>query len=151
MVILTDSAKEYMKKVAKEGNNQYVYLSVKGGGCSGFQYDWSLTNTKGFGPTINNILCIDDMAEMGQPDGHEEVPVVLPLAAQQARAKRADQAQPHFVAVHALDALPQEVRIEADLERLAGERHGHRLAPLAHLVAGGGHGQLALLERQAQR
>jgi len=64
MVTLTDSAKEYMKKVATEGNNQYVYLSVKGGGCSGFQYDWSLTNTKSFGPTIDNILCIDDMAEM---------------------------------------------------------------------------------------
>lgn len=64
MVTLTNSAKEYMKKVTIDSNSQYVYLSVKGGGCSGFQYEWSLTDTKGFGPTIDNILCIDDMAEM---------------------------------------------------------------------------------------
>ena len=65
MVTLTDSARDYMKKVVNDGKSKYVYLSVKGGGCSGFQYDWSLTEMKGFGPTIDDILCIDDMAEMG--------------------------------------------------------------------------------------
>lgn len=64
MVTLTDSARDYMKKVVSDGKSKYVYLSVKGGGCSGFQYDWSLSDMKGFGPTIDNILCIDDMAEM---------------------------------------------------------------------------------------
>jgi iron-sulfur cluster insertion protein len=64
MVILTDSAKEYMKKITSSANSNYVYLSVKGGGCSGFQYDWSLSDIKGIGPCIDNILCIDDMAEM---------------------------------------------------------------------------------------
>ena len=64
MVTLTDSARDYMKKVVSDGKSKYVYLSVKGGGCSGFQYDWSLSEIKGFGPTIDNILCIDDMAEM---------------------------------------------------------------------------------------
>jgi len=64
MVTLTDSARDYMKKVVSDGKSKYVYLSVKGGGCSGFQYDWSLSEMKGFGPTIDNILCIDDMAEM---------------------------------------------------------------------------------------
>ena len=64
MVTLTDSARDYMKKVVNDGKSKYVYLSVKGGGCSGFQYDWSLTEMKGFGPTIDDILCIDDMAEM---------------------------------------------------------------------------------------
>ena len=37
MVTLTDSAKEYLKSVGKPN----VLLSVKGGGCSGFQYDFS--------------------------------------------------------------------------------------------------------------
>ena len=64
MVTLTDSARDYMEKVVSDGKSKYVYLSVKGGGCSGFQYDWSLSEMKGFGPTIDNILCIDDMAEM---------------------------------------------------------------------------------------
>ena len=39
-------------------------LSVKGGGCSGFQYEWNLSEMKGLGTTIDDILCIDDMAEM---------------------------------------------------------------------------------------
>jgi|TARA_B100000085_G_scaffold275096_1_gene292605 iron-sulfur cluster assembly accessory protein len=64
MVTLTDSARDYMKKVVSDGKSKYVYLSVKGGGCSGFQYDWSLSEMRGFGPTIDDILCIDDMAEM---------------------------------------------------------------------------------------
>lgn len=64
MVELTDSAKEYMQKLVANNKSRYVYLSVKGGGCSGFQYDWSLSETRGFGQTIDNILCIDDMAEM---------------------------------------------------------------------------------------
>ena len=34
LVQLTDSAREYLKQVGKPN----VYLSVKGGGCSGFQY-----------------------------------------------------------------------------------------------------------------
>tara|TARA_E500000318_G_scaffold25242_2_gene25250 strand:+ start:14040 stop:14345 length:306 start_codon:yes stop_codon:yes gene_type:complete len=64
MVTLTESAKQYMKKIVTDSNSKYVYLSVKGGGCSGFQYDWSLSEMKGLGSTIDSILCIDDMAEM---------------------------------------------------------------------------------------
>ena len=64
MVTLTENARDYMNKVVTDGNSKYVYLSVKGGGCSGFQYDWSLSDMKGIGPTIDNVLCIDDMAEM---------------------------------------------------------------------------------------
>ena len=64
MVELTDNAREYMKKLVVDNNSKYVYLSVKGGGCSGFQYDWSLSEMRGFGQTIDEILCIDDMAEM---------------------------------------------------------------------------------------
>ena len=33
MVTLTDSARDYMKKVVNDGKSKYVYLSVKGGGC----------------------------------------------------------------------------------------------------------------------
>ena len=64
MVTLTDTAKEYMKKLVADNDSKYVCLSVKGGGCSGFQYDWSLSHIRGFGPVIDDILCIDDMAEM---------------------------------------------------------------------------------------
>lgn len=56
MIIVTDSAKEYMEKVGQPN----VWLSVKGGGCSGFQYVWDVTDKS---PTVENLV-IDPMAEM---------------------------------------------------------------------------------------
>ena len=37
---LTDSAKNYLASVGKPN----VSLTVKGGGCSGFQYEWGTTD-----------------------------------------------------------------------------------------------------------
>jgi len=45
-----------MKKVGQPN----VSLTVKGGGCSGFQYVWGTTDEN---PTINNLV-VDPMAEM---------------------------------------------------------------------------------------
>lgn len=56
MLTITDNAKEYLSKVGQPN----VYLSVKGGGCSGFTYVWDVTDAK---PTVENLV-IDDMAEM---------------------------------------------------------------------------------------
>ena len=53
---LTDSAREYLLKVGQPN----VSLSVKGGGCSGFQYEWGVTDKE---PTVGN-LWLDPMAEM---------------------------------------------------------------------------------------
>lgn len=56
MVTVTSQAKEYMEKVGQPN----VYLSVKGGGCSGFQYVWDVTDQE---PTVANLV-VDPMAEM---------------------------------------------------------------------------------------
>ena len=56
MLSLTDSAKEYLEKVGQPN----VWLSVKGGGCSGFQYVWDVTEEE---PTVGN-LTVDPIAEM---------------------------------------------------------------------------------------
>lgn len=56
MIAITDSAKEYLSKVGQPN----VWLSVKGGGCSGFQYVWDVTDQE---PTVEN-LCVDPVAEM---------------------------------------------------------------------------------------
>ena len=48
MVTLTDSARDYLEKVGSPN----VFLSVKGGGCSGFQYVWDMTKEE---PTIANL------------------------------------------------------------------------------------------------
>jgi iron-sulfur cluster assembly accessory protein len=53
---ITESAKEYLSKVGQPN----VYLSVKGGGCSGFTYVWDVTDAQ---PTVENLV-VDDMAEM---------------------------------------------------------------------------------------
>ena len=56
MINLTESAKDYLSKVGDPN----VSLSVKGGGCSGFQYEWGITDKE---PTVEN-LWLDPMAEM---------------------------------------------------------------------------------------
>ena len=53
---LTEKAKAYMQKV----DDPNVSLAVKGGGCSGFQYEWGITDNE---PTVEN-LWLDPMAEM---------------------------------------------------------------------------------------
>lgn len=64
MLNLTSKAKEYLKKITTEHSKQYVYLSVEGGGCSGFQYKWDLTNDTDKGTLIEDILVLDELAEM---------------------------------------------------------------------------------------
>jgi iron-sulfur cluster insertion protein len=56
MVKLTDNAKDYLLKVGQPN----VELSVKGGGCSGFQYEWAMSDKE---PTVGNLI-IDPVAEM---------------------------------------------------------------------------------------
>ena len=65
--------------------------------------------------------------------------------------QRRDQLQHDVVARDALDALAQEGRVEADLERLAAEIAGQRLAALADLLGLRRDRQLAGRERQPQR
>ena len=61
MITITEKAKEYMQSVSNGG---YVTLGVKGGGCSGFQYTWGLSETKTKDEIIDNILLLDPMAIM---------------------------------------------------------------------------------------
>jgi iron-sulfur cluster insertion protein len=43
---------------------KYVSLNVRGGGCSGFQYEWNFTDTTENGNLVDDILVVDVMAEM---------------------------------------------------------------------------------------
>ena len=56
IIKLTDSARDYLAKVGAPN----VSLSVKGGGCSGFQYEWGITDKEA---TVANLY-LDPMAEM---------------------------------------------------------------------------------------
>ena len=66
MVTLTDNARNYMRRVS---DGQYVTLGVKGGGCSGFQYVWGLSEETTheqiqWSEPIDDILLLDSVAEM---------------------------------------------------------------------------------------
>ena len=43
---------------------KYSYLSVNGGGCSGFTYKWDMVDSDENGTVIDDLLVLDQMAEM---------------------------------------------------------------------------------------
>lgn len=46
MITITENAKNYLNDQLLKQNHRYVKLSVKGGGCAGFSYDYSFCNEK---------------------------------------------------------------------------------------------------------
>ena len=73
MIELTDRAKEYLEKVGKPN----VSLTVKGGGCSGFQYDFSFDKVKNEDDLVFNNILIDktsaDMLQGSEVDFSKEL------------------------------------------------------------------------------
>jgi len=64
-IIITESAKKYMKSVLLNGDK--VTLGVKGGGCSGFQYVWGMRTDYPdveWSDPIEDVLVVDPLAEM---------------------------------------------------------------------------------------
>jgi iron-sulfur cluster assembly accessory protein len=45
-ITVTQSAKDYFNKICSDPEVAAVYLTVTGGGCAGFGYDWSTLTTK---------------------------------------------------------------------------------------------------------
>ena len=64
MIQITDSAKDYLTSMTESESKRFAFLSVLGGGCSGFQYKWELTDKEEDGIVVENILVVDKIAEM---------------------------------------------------------------------------------------
>ena len=64
MLQITDSAKEYLTSMTESESKRFAFLSVLGGGCSGFQYKWELTDKEEDGIIVEDILVVDKIAEM---------------------------------------------------------------------------------------
>ena len=64
MIQLTDSAKEYLTSMTESERKRFAYLSVLGGGCSGFQYKWDMIDDGKDGIVVEDILVVDKIAEM---------------------------------------------------------------------------------------
>lgn len=64
-ITLTESAKNYLTKIAKTNNRQYVVFGVNGGGCSGFTYMWDFADT--CDPEYEQVPCDDDVVLLIDP------------------------------------------------------------------------------------
>ena len=64
MLQITNSAKEYLTSMTESERKRFAFLSVLGGGCSGFQYKWELTDKEEDGIIVDDILVVDKIAEM---------------------------------------------------------------------------------------
>ena len=64
MINLTEQAKEYLSSMVDSYQKKYAYLSVNGGGCSGFTYKWDMVDDDENGTVIDDLLVLDQMAEM---------------------------------------------------------------------------------------
>tara|TARA_B100001059_G_C17436772_1_gene380652 strand:+ start:238 stop:564 length:327 start_codon:yes stop_codon:yes gene_type:complete len=68
VVQLTENAVERMTDMLNENDQQVVRLSIKGGGCAGFTYDWALDTASHKGDEIiklpNGEFAIDDTSVM---------------------------------------------------------------------------------------
>ena len=64
MINLTEQAKGYLSSMVDSYQKKYAYLSVNGGGCSGFTYKWDMVDNDENGTVIDDLLVLDQMAEM---------------------------------------------------------------------------------------
>ena len=67
IVNLTEQAKQHMATMLKEHNKPAIRLALKGGGCAGFKYEWSLednVNTDDEQIKIENGLFVVDPASV---------------------------------------------------------------------------------------
>jgi iron-sulfur cluster assembly accessory protein len=65
MITILDNAYKRINELREQHNKKFVRLSIKGGGCAGFGYDWSFEDEKGDKDLIvNDILLVDQMYEM---------------------------------------------------------------------------------------
>jgi len=65
MITVTDNALNHLENIARKNNKKFIRLDIKGGGCAGFEYEWSFEDKQyDNDQLINNILLIDNMFEL---------------------------------------------------------------------------------------
>jgi iron-sulfur cluster assembly accessory protein len=65
MIKLTDNAIDRLSYLAEKNKSKYVRLSVKGGGCAGFEYEWSFDNNDTRDDMVlKDILVVDRCFEL---------------------------------------------------------------------------------------
>ena len=53
-----------LRELRKKNNKRFVRLDIKGGGCAGFEYSWTFTDSTDDGVLIEDTIVVDKIAEM---------------------------------------------------------------------------------------
>ena len=65
MIKLSDNALLRLRELRDKHNKKFVRLDVKGGGCAGFNYDWSFTDEEQREDiVIDDMLVVDRINEL---------------------------------------------------------------------------------------
>ena len=65
MIKILDNALLRLRELREKHNKKYVRLDVKGGGCAGFNYDWSFTDEEQREDiVIDDMLVVDRINEL---------------------------------------------------------------------------------------
>lgn len=64
LLSISPTAKHYIKEKLATQEKKYAFLSIKGGGCAGFEYTWDFTNSEDDGVLIEDVLVVDKIAEL---------------------------------------------------------------------------------------
>ena len=64
LLSITPTAKKYITEKIKNQDKKYAFLSMKGGGCAGFEYSWTFTDVTDDGVLIEDVVVVDKIAEM---------------------------------------------------------------------------------------
>jgi len=65
MIKLTEAAVTRLSNLAALHNKQYVRLAIKGGGCAGFEYNWSFADSETRTDVVlKEVLVIDRTFEL---------------------------------------------------------------------------------------
>ena len=65
MITILETAKNRLTELRNKHNKKYVRLSVKGGGCAGFGYDWTFEDTPNDTDlVVDDTLLVDKIYEM---------------------------------------------------------------------------------------
>jgi iron-sulfur cluster insertion protein len=65
MITILQNAKNRLTELREKHNKKYVRLSVKGGGCAGFGYDWTFEDKPNDTDlVVDDTLLVDKIYEM---------------------------------------------------------------------------------------
>lgn len=60
MIEVTEAAANHLKTISDNNDGKYPMLSIKGGGCAGFSYDWGLVTMEEIDDMSDEVIDLDN-------------------------------------------------------------------------------------------